>query len=212
VIDGNYDFLKPYYERVLKLQDEGDVMSYAQLKTSNTHYSGPFYNQQIATMPMGSWFIATQIAKVKSGESKAVHWGLAKYPHPDGVAPGSTASTITGLSVAANSKNQDAALDFVKFVSGPEGAAVIAKTGTFPAITTDDVLKTITSTPGFPDDQGSKDALVTANRYLEIPVSPIAAQIDLVLNQAHDAIMTESETIDQGIADMNKGVAALQKK
>jgi multiple sugar transport system substrate-binding protein len=89
---------------------------------------------------------------------------------------------------------------------------VIAKTGTFPAITTDDVLKTITSTPGFPDDQGSKDALVTANRYLEIPVSPIAAQIDLVLNQAHDAIMTESETIDQGIADMNKGVAALQKK
>jgi len=43
-------------------------------------------------------------------------------------------------------------------------------------------------------------------------VSPIAAQIDLVLNQAHDAIMTESETIDQGIADMNKGVAALQKK
>ena len=212
MIDGNYDFLKPYYERVLKLQDDGDVMSYAQLKTSNTHYSGPFYNQQIATMPMGSWFIATQIAKVKSGESKAVHWGLAKYPHPDGVAPGSTASTITGLSVAANSKHQDAALDFVKFVSGPEGAAVIAKTGTFPAITTDDVLKTITSTPGFPDDQGSKDALVTANRYLEIPVSPIAAQIDLVLNQAHDAIMTESETIDQGIADMNKGVAALQKK
>jgi multiple sugar transport system substrate-binding protein len=212
VVDGNYDFLKPYYERVLKLQDEGVVMSYSQLKTSNTHYSGPFYNQQIATMPMGSWFIATQIAKVKSGESKAVHWGLAKYPHPDGVEAGSTASTITGLSVAANSKQQEAALDFVKFVSGPEGAAVVAKTGTFPAITTDDVLKTITSTPGFPDDQQSKDALVTAKRVLEIPVSPIAPQIDLVLSRAHDAIMTGSETIDQGIADMNKGVAELQKK
>lgn len=212
VVDGNYDFLKPYYERVLKLQDEGVVMSYSQLKTSNTHYSGPFYNQQIASMPMGSWFIATNIAKVKTGESKAVHWGLAKYPHPDGVPAGSTASTVTGLSVAANSKHQEAALDFVKFVSGPEGAAVVAKTGTFPAITNDEVLKTITSTPGFPDDQQSKDALVTAKRVLEIPVSPIAPQIDLVLSRAHDAIMTGSETIDQGIADMNKGVAELQKK
>src|SRR3569833_2880931 len=212
VIDGTYDFLKPYYERVLKLQDEGDVMSYAQLKTSNTHYSGPFFNAQIASMPMGSWFIATQIAKVKSGESKAVHWGLAKYPHPDGVEPGTTASPITGLSVAANSKKQEAALDFVKFVSGPEGAAVVAKTGTFPAITTKDVLTTITSTPGFPDDQASKDALVTAKRYLEIPVSPLAPKIDLVLNQAHDAIMTGSESIDDGIAEMNKGVADLQKK
>jgi multiple sugar transport system substrate-binding protein len=212
VVDGTYDFLKPYYERVLKLQDDGDVMSYAQLKTSNTHYSGPFFNQQIASMPMGSWFIATQIAKVKSGESKAVHWGLAKYPHPDGVAPGSTASTITGISVAANSKKQDAALDFVKFVSGPEGAAVVAKTGTFPAITTSDVLATITSTPGFPDDQASKDALVTAKRYLEIPVSPIAPQIDLALSRAHDAIMTGSVSIDEGIAEMNKDVAAIPKK
>lgn len=212
VVDGTYDFLKPYYERVLKLQDDGAVMSYAQLKTSNTHYSGPFYNAQIASMPMGSWFIATQIAKVKSGESKAVHWGLAKYPHPDGVEPGTTASTITGLSVAANSKKQEAALDFVKFVSGPEGAAVVAKTGTFPAITTDDVLKTITSTPGFPDDQNSKDALVTTKRYLEIPVSPIAPQIDLALSRAHDAIMTESVTVDEGIAQMNKDVGDLMKK
>jgi multiple sugar transport system substrate-binding protein len=211
VVDGTYDFLKPYYERVLKLQDDGAVMSYAQLKTSNTHYSGPFYNAQIASMPMGSWFIATQIAKVKSGESKAVHWGLAKYPHPDGVEPGTTASTITGLSVAANSKKQEAALDFVKFVSGPEGAAVVAKTGTFPAITTDDVLKTITSTPGFPDDQNSKDALVTAKRYLEIPVSPIAPQIDLALSRAHDAIMTVSVTVDEGIAQMNKDVGDLMK-
>ena len=212
VVDGTYDFLKPYYERVLKLQNDGAVMSYAQLKTSNTHYSGPFYNAQIASMPMGSWFIATQIAKVKSGESKAVHWGLAKYPHPDGVEPGTTASTITGLSVAANSKKQEAALDFVKFVSGPEGAAVVAKTGTFPAITTEDVLKTITSTPGFPDDQNSKDALVTAKRYLEIPVSPIAPQIDLALSQAHDAIMTGSVTLDEGIAQMNRDVGDLMKK
>ena len=159
---------------------------------------------------MGSWFIATQINKVKSGESKAVNWGVVKFPHPEGVEAGTTAATITGLSVAANSKKQEAALDFVKFVSGPEGAAVIAKTGTFPALTTDDVLSTITSTPGFPSDEASKEALVTTKRYLEMPVSPLAPQIEVVLNRAHDAIMTDNETIDQGLAEMNTGVAEIK--
>jgi len=207
---GSYEFLKPYYERVLALQNDGIIQSYAALKTSNTHYSGPFFNAQIATLPMGSWFIGTQIAKVKSGESKAVNWGVVKFPHPDGVEAGTTAATITGLSVAANSKKQDAALDFVKFVSGPEGAAVVAKTGTFPALTTDDVLATITGTEGFPSDQGSKDALVTAKRYLEMPVSPLAPQIEVVLNRAHDAIMTDNISVDDGLAEMNKGVAEIK--
>ena len=210
LVDGNYDFLKPYYDRVLALQNDGIIQSYAALKTSNTHYSGPFFNAQIATLPMGSWFIATQIAKVKSGESKATNWGVVKFPHPEGVEAGTTAATITGLSVAANSKKQEAALDFVKFVSGPEGAAVVAKTGTFPALTTEDVLATITGTEGFPSDQGSKDALVTAKRYLEMPVSPLAPQIEVVLNRAHDAIMTDNISVEEGLAEMTKGVGEIK--
>ena len=210
LIDGDYAFLKPYYERILALQNDGIIQSYATLKTSNTHYSGPFFNAQIATLPMGSWFIATQIAKVKSGESKATNWGVVKFPHPEGVEAGTTAATITGISVAANSKKQDAALDFIKFVAGPEGAAVVAKTGTFPALTTDDVLTTITSTEGFPSDQGSKDALITAKRHLEMPVSPKAPQIEVVLNRAHDEIMTDNISIDDGLAEMTKGVAEIK--
>ena len=210
LIDGTYDFLKPYYERILALQNDGIIQSYAQLKTSNTHYSGPFYNAQIATLPMGSWFIGTQIAKVKSGESKAVNWGIVKFPHPEGVEAGTTAATITGLSVAANSTKQEAALDFVKFVAGPEGAAVIAKTGTFPALTTDDVLTTITATDGFPSDDASREALVTTKRYLEMPVSPLAPKIEVVLNRAHDSIMTDNTSIDDGLKEMNQGVADLK--
>jgi len=210
LIDGTYDFLKPYYERILALQNDGIIQSYAQLKTSNTHYSGPFYNAQIATLPMGSWFIGTQIAKVKSGESKAVNWGIVKFPHPEGVEAGTTAATITGLSVAANSTKQEAALDFVKFVAGPEGAAVIAKTGTFPALTTDDVLTTITATDGFPSDDASREALVTTKRYLEMPVSPLAPKIEVVLNRAHDSIMTDNISIDDGLKEMNQGVADLK--
>jgi multiple sugar transport system substrate-binding protein len=212
LIGGDYDFLKPYYERALGLQKAGTIPSYASLKTSSTHYSGPFYNKSVAMLPMGSWFIGTQIAKVKSGESLSTNWGLASFPHPDGVAAGTTAAQVTSLGVNAKSKHQEQALDFVNFVSGPEGAEIIAKTGTIPALRTDEVVKVITSKEGFPTDEGSRAAMHTVKSYLEMSVSLKAAEIEVVLNRAHDAIMTDSISIDDGIAQMNEDVQAILKK
>jgi ABC-type sugar transport system, periplasmic component len=206
VVDGNYDFLKPTYERVLKMQDDGIIMDYATLKTSSTHYSGVFYNNSVATMNMGSWFIATQIEKVKSGESAAVNWGIVKYPHPEGVEPGTTLGTITSLAVNKKSAKKDAALDFLKFVTGEEGAAVIASTGTIPAIKNDDVISSIASIDGFPTDENSKEALNTFKTYLEMPMHEKSADIEIILNENHDNIMTKNTTIEQGLADMNKRV------
>lgn len=209
VVDGEYDWMKPFYERAIGLQKAGVVQNYAALKTSNTHYSAPFYNTSIATLPMGSWFVGTQIAKVKSGESKATNWGIVKYPHPEGVPAGTSVATITLLGVNSASANKAAALDFMKFVTGPEGAEVIAKTGTIPAIQTAKVIDTIAATPGFPTDANSKAALQLKKGYIEMPIHPKAAQIEVVLNRVHDAIMTENVTIDAGIAQMNKDVKAV---
>lgn len=210
LVDGNYEFLKPWYERALALQKSGAIPSYASLKTSNTHYSALFFNGTIGMLPMGTWFVGTQIAKVKSGESKSANWGIVKFPHPDGVAAGATAAQIAGLSVNANSGHKEAALDFIHFVTGPEGAAIIASTGTFPALRTDDVAQKIAALPGFPQDQNSKDALQAGKAYLEMAVNPNAAKIEVVLNRVHDALMTDNISIDDGIKDMNDGVKAIK--
>nr|WP_234794802.1 sugar ABC transporter substrate-binding protein [Xaviernesmea oryzae] len=206
LVGGDYAFLKPYYERVLKLQEDGAVPAYASLKTTKTHYSGPFFNGTVAMLPMGTWFIATQIDKVKSGESKAVHWGLAKYPHPDGVQAGTTASQVTSLGVSVNSKHKQAARDFVAFASGPEGAAVLAGTGTIPALRDDAVIDKITATPGFPQDAGSKEAMKTAKTFLEMPVNLKAAQIEVLLNRAHDEIMTKNISVEDGLKQMGESI------
>ncbi|WP_055106793.1 ABC transporter substrate-binding protein [Paenibacillus ihumii] len=206
VVDGEYDFLKPTYERILKQQEDGIVMDYATLKTSSTHYSGVFYNNSVAMMNMGSWFIATQIEKVKSGESQATNWGIVKYPHPEGVEPGTTLGTITSLAVNKKSANKEAALDFLKFVTGEEGAAVIAATGTIPAIKNAEVVNSIASVDGFPADEASKEALTTVKTYLEMPLHEKSADIEVILNEAHDNIMTKNATIDKGLSDMKTRV------
>ncbi|MNI46915.1 Bacterial extracellular solute-binding protein [compost metagenome] len=184
-------------------------MDYATLKTSSTHYSGVFYNNSVAMMNMGSWFIATQIEKVKSGESQATNWGIVKYPHPEGVEAGTTLGTITSLAVNQKSEHKEAALDFMKFVTGEDGAAVIASTGTIPAIKNDEVVSSITSIDGFPTDENSKEALNTVQTYLEMPMHEKSADIEVILNEAHDNIMTKNVSIDQGLKDMNTRVQQL---
>ncbi|MEN3150163.1 sugar ABC transporter substrate-binding protein [Neorhizobium sp. IRAMC:178] len=206
----DYAFLKPWYERALALQKAGVVPSYASLKTSNTHYSALFFNGTIGMLPMGTWFVGTQIAKVASGESKSKNWGIVKFPHPDGVAAGTTAAQISGLAVNTNSAHKAEVLDFIKFVTGPEGAAIIAGTGTIPTVRTPEVTAKIASLPGFPQDQASKDALQSGKSFLEMAVNPNAAKIEVVLNRAHDSIMTDNISIDDGLKEMTEGVKAIK--
>lgn len=210
IVDGTYDFLKPYYEMILAEQEDGVCQDYATLKTSNLHYSGAFSQGNIGMMNMGSWFISTLIEKVKSGEyTECSNWGIVKYPHADGVEPGSTLATITSLAIPTSAPNKDLAWDFIKFVCGEEGAEILASTGTIPAIMTDDIASMVAATDGYPADEGSKEALQTANLYLEMPVHQKSSEMEVVLNEAHDNIMTGNMTIDEGIADMNEKITAI---
>ncbi|GHV42480.1 sugar ABC transporter substrate-binding protein [Spirochaetia bacterium] len=209
VVGGKYDFLAPQYNRVLQAQKDGIVMDFATIKTSGAHYSGVFFNNQTAMLNMGTWFIGTQIEKIKSGESLSKNWGIVKYPHPDGIPAGTTFGSPTSLGVNRNSKNKDAALDFVKFVSGPEGAQALVKTGTFPAIMNAEVVNAIVSMDGFPKDANSKEALSVYKAYLEMPLHDKSADIEIVLNENHDAIMTGNSTVQQAVQDMNTRVGQI---
>ena len=210
IIDGTYDFLKPYYELILAEQEDGVCQDYATLKTSNLHYSGAFAQGNVAMMNMGTWFISTMIDKVKSGEyTDCANWGIVKYPHAEGVEPGSTLATITALAIPTSAPHKDLAWEFVKFVCGEEGADIIASTGTIPAIMTDDIAAMVSGIEGYPSDEGSKEALQTANLYLEMPVSGKSSEIETVLNEAHDNIMTGNMSVDEGIADMNEKVTSI---
>lgn len=212
ILDGTYDFIKPYYDLALKAQDDGIVMDYGTLKATNTHYSGVFYNNQLAMIHMGTWWAPTIIDKIKNGEAQCVNWGIVKFPHPEGVAPGTTLGTVTSVAVNARSANKDAAWDFIRFMAGTEGAQIVATSGTFPAAKNDAVAEIIARQPGFPQDENSKQALITVRSYLEMPISDISAQAEVILNNVHDAVMTKNQKIEDGIVQLNKEIPVLIKK
>lgn len=212
IIQGSYDFLKPYYDMVIAQQNDGVCMDYGEIKTANLHYSGAFENGQAAMVNMGSWFIATlqkYNAEAAANGVAPVNFGIVKYPHPAGVAEGSTLGTVTSLAVNVNSEKKDAAVDFVNWCASSEGAAAVAAVGTFPAVATAETNAIIAGTEGFPEDENSLEALNTSAIYLEMPLSDKASEIETVLNQEHDAIMTGAETVDEGIANMNEQIGAI---
>ena len=117
ILDGEYSCFKPYYEMVLAQEADGVCRKYTDLKTEGLHYSAAFSGGDVAMMNMGSWFISTMITSLQSGEydsSLCGNWGIVKYPHAEGVEPGSTLGTITGLSVTAASDTPDQAWELGK--------------------------------------------------------------------------------------------------
>lgn len=215
VLDGNYDFTKPYYELIKKEEEDGVCRSYVDTNASQLHYSAAFSEGNTAMLNMGSWYMTTLIDSLKSGEYDASlcgNWGLVKYPHPEGVEAGTTLGTITALSIPTVSDQKDAAWDFIKFACGEECANVIAATGTFPAILNDEVAAKIASLEGFPKDDNSREALKTSQIYLEAPYDGHISEINTILDTYHKDIMNGDTSIEDGIAKMNEEVSAILKE
>ena len=193
ILSGNYDFFKPYYELVLNQEADGICRKYTDLKTESLHYSAAFAGGDVAMMNMGSWYISTLISKLQSGEylkEDCGNWGMAKYPHAEGVEAGSTLGTITGIAITTGASDKDAAWDFVSFVSGTDGAQIMAQTGNFPAIMTDEAMELIAGLEGFPADEQSKEALKVSNLYLEVPYHESVSEVNSILDTYHASIMS----------------------
>lgn len=201
LLSEDYSFLKPEYERALRMQDEGVIQSYANLKTGSIHYISVFEQQQCAMVPMGSWFIAILIQDKKNGKFD-FDWGVTKIPHPEGLEAGSTVGAVTPIAINAKTDVPDAAWEFVKFATSEEGAEILAENSVFPAISSDAVTEKLSSIEGFPED--GKTALEVKNFVFDRPLDAKMPSVRKVIEEEHDLIMIGEEDIDTGIANMNQ--------
>lgn len=208
IMSGNYEFFKPYYEMVLRMQQDGSIMDYATIKSSGIHYSDPFLQGNVGMLPMGSWFMATIIQRVEKGES-SVNWGVAVIPHAEDVPNGYTVGATTPLCINNASQKKDAAWKFVEFVSGPKGAKIYAENGQIPALAGTEYMEILASMPGMPSDV--VDGLYTTNISPDRPAMDHVTEVDQMLGQEHSLIMLGEVSIDEGIATMNERLAEILK-
>lgn len=194
-----YDFFKPYYEMVLRLQDAKAIHDFGVLKSAKIHYSGAFLQGNVAMMPMGSWFIATMLDKMKTGEA-TMNWGIATLPHPENVEAGYVVGTTTPMAVNAASKHKEEAFELLRFFTGEEGAAQCAAAGQFPGRADQAAIEKIASAEGMPE--GAVEALQVKHIALDRPVTDKVADVNQMLGEQHSMIMLKQDTIDNVLAEM----------
>lgn len=207
---GSYEFLKPTYDLFLAMQNEDkSMMDYGTLKTGNIHYSGPFYKEQVAMEPMGTWF-ANLIINTKNKGETSVEWGVAKAPYFEGQDPNVAVSNPTPIAINKNAAHPEEAWKFVQFMCAEAGADILASLGTLPAYQNEKTINTLVSVEGMPE--GFKEAITVDSFVLECQMIPQAGAVDKVIAEEHDLIMLGAESVDDGLANMGKRVQDVLKK
>ncbi|MBS6642759.1 MAG: sugar ABC transporter substrate-binding protein [Clostridiaceae bacterium] len=209
VVEKDYSFLKPWYEKALALQDGGYIQDYSTLKTANIHYSSVFKNQQCAMMPMGTWFIATMMQSQAEGETN-FNWGVANIPHPADTEAGYTVGALTPVAISAYTDQADLAWDFIKFAASEEAAEILAKQGVFTGIQTEESMKTIASAEFFPEGDSNVEALSYTHYAFDRPLDPQIEEIRTVLDEVHEMIMIKAYSVDDGMKEMTERVAKIK--
>ncbi|MEV7828742.1 ABC transporter substrate-binding protein [Microbacterium enclense] len=214
ILSGEYDYMAPYYERVLALQDDGDQVTFNTSTANQLTYQGEFGTQNAAMLPMGTWYVATLIAQQASGDANTFEWGIAPIPQADASTTGTTNIPVTfgdptgfGINAGIADEKVQAAKDFLAFASSEEAAQLLAGIGITPALLTDGVVETYFSNEGAPQDELSRFAFAEHDTLPENPTSNKAAAIQNILLDMHSAILSGSTPVDAAITDAQNRVA-----
>ena len=201
---GDYTYMQSYYDNALKLQDSGAQVSFSDATTNKLTYQAQFGKQNAAMMLMGSWYIATLVSQQKSGDANAFTWGMAPAPQVDSstFSMPVTFGDPTGMGINANidPTKLQAAKDFLNFIASQDAATALAGIGITPAMSSDAVTAAVFATAGMPTDAESKTAFQTHKTYPENAPGPDQMNISTVLNNAHTAIMSESQDAKSALA------------
>jgi multiple sugar transport system substrate-binding protein len=205
----SYMSLKPYYEEMLAMQDEGIVQDFGALKSSNIHYSGVFYNQQVAMLEIGTWFINMCIENVKD-----FNWGVCCLPNNEGMGNTNAVGGVTPVSIGAYGKHPDEAWKFITYICGEEGAELIAQTGIVPGYNSDKISQIFDDLPKiYPNVPENLSKYIDVDKYVvEQLMDKLTKEIDNILLEQHSAIMTKSVTVDEGLEKFYERVAEAQSK
>ncbi|PZG02925.1 ABC transporter substrate-binding protein [Micromonospora deserti] len=203
-LGGDYGFMKPQYTMALDLQKSGAMLPWATAKTQKVTYHTMFSEEKAAMLPMGTWYAARLIEEKKAGKI-SVDWGMAPLPQATEGAS-TTFGSPTAFAVNKKARNAEAARKFVTWASGEKGAAAIAKIGVFPAYTDATIADLYFGVDGMANDEVAKKAFQPGEVKLEMPVSEKSSDVDNILKEEHELIMSGEKSMDAGIAEMGKRV------
>ncbi len=204
----------PLFRKALEIRErgikDGSATPYADAITQKLHYREQFYNQKVSMEMIGSWMIG------ESGGSGPIEPTFqtvyAPYPKANAGDPSTTPVGADFISVAAKSKNKEAAYTFAKWFA-TEGLLVQAKYLT--SWKNADIAKLVdglvstTPKPELIDKASLQHTLSSMTpQKLYIPVA-YQAEVEKAYQTEAEKFLLGDQDIDQTLENAQKAVQAL---
>ena len=185
VANSSFEELRPGLELMLRMQEEG-VMKPLSEMSDQEGVQRMFEQGDYGMFVHGSWFLNYLINDTKNGKI-SFEWGIDEIWQ-------------TPVCISRNTREREAAWEFVSFVCGPEGAAILAEEGMLPACLTNEVREIFS--------QNVKQFDVDASLLLDgfdYTLYPISEQIHILkeqIDKEYTKVMLGIESVDEGLQNM----------
>lgn len=177
----DYDASIQRWFRMRKQLEDGKAMwPLIDMKVTKTHYSKQFYDGKAAMLLIGEWFPGF----MKSGRDQNLlqgftwnDWALTRLPCD--TKNYVTMGAPTFSHVTSYAKNKEAALRFIAWMGGPEGAKIAAQAGVLPATVTPGVKEILSK--AIPDAQ-SLEYFTEAKKAYPMLMTKYGSRIEAQVN------------------------------
>lgn len=161
--------------------EDKSIMDYASLKAGSVHYSGVFYNEQVAMQMMGTWFINMLVEKTADGTID-FEWGVCSLPNDKGEGNTTGVGGITVAAINKNAKNPDGAWRTSTMSAAWKAPKCSPAAAFCPATPDDEVVGEILKNPGLPENLA--DYLNLDTIIVEDALDPKAREIDKIFTES----------------------------
>lgn len=151
ILDDDLSAVRSSLEFVNKLYNVDKSMMSIQEKTATqSYFITEFEKGNIAMFPNGDWCVSLLMRDAEAGKHN-VNWGIAPYPVPDGVAPGTSVGSACLFGIPSTSKKVDAAFHFLSWLCSEEGQTIIARNGILTGMINDGIKQAFVEGSGNPE-------------------------------------------------------------
>lgn len=178
--------------------------SLAENKTTKAHYAKQFSAGNVAMLISGDWTIGQIATNLENNFT--FKYNITDIPHPEGVAPGTTFGSprYVGINSKSDAKTKEAAWEVLKHLSSEEVAVIMTSNNVaLPAVSSPAVeasfLKSV------PEFVTNAPMVLMDAPYVEEKAMHVASNaIDQILKEESELFLTNSKSLDEAMAAMQK--------
>ncbi|PLR76293.1 sugar ABC transporter substrate-binding protein [Bacillus sp. V3-13] len=205
IIDKDLTPFKDALQLRVDLEKDGSIMKWSEQVSTGAHYNAAFQKGNIAMNIIGDWHVAQLRQAEKEGTLK-FDWDVAPIPHPEGVAKNTSLALPVSIMMNKNTEHPKEAFEFLKYMTGKDGAMLLASEGYLTGYMDEDIEKAYLG-DGSQKPKNLHYFLETKD-YPEYPMIPGVNNIVVsqIFKQEGELVLIGQKSVDDAIKDITKRV------